>query len=80
MEATPGILHQPQVELDQVLGDQAEGDIGLQEDRVLRPALQDDERVAILGGHAGTVARRRDGLGEIDHQRDLLLVEMRRRR
>ena len=31
MEATPGVLHEPQVQLDQVLRDQAEGDVGPEE-------------------------------------------------
>src|SRR6478609_11605737 len=69
-----GVLHNALVQLDLVFRDQADGNVGVQEIRVARPALQDHQRVAVFGRHAGDVTGGRDGLGKIDDQRDLFSV------
>src|ERR1700737_97696 len=68
------MLHDALIQLDLILGHQADGDVGIQKGGIARPSLENHERVAILGRHAGNVAGRSDGLSEIDDQPDLLAV------
>src|SRR5262249_47120648 len=68
------VLHDALVQLRLVLRDQADGDIGIEKVRIARPTLQDDQGVAIFGGHAGDVAGRSNGLSKIDHHGDLATV------
>src|SRR5260370_32917017 len=58
-----GILHDALIELGEILGDEADGDVGSQKIQILSPAFEDDDRVAVLGAHRGTVAGGGDGFG-----------------
>src|SRR5438105_102798 len=69
-----GVLHDSLVQLDLVFRDQTDGDVSVEEIRVAGPALQDYQRIAVFGRHAGDVAGGRDGLGKIDDQGDLFSV------
>ena len=47
----PGVLHDAGMEFDLALGDEANGHVGLQEGGIRGPALEDHQRVAVLGRH-----------------------------
>src|SRR5260370_24430400 len=61
-----GILYDALIELGEILGDEADGDVGSQKIQILSPAFEDDDRVAVLGADRGTVAGGGDGFGEIE--------------
>ena len=68
------VLNDARVQLDLILRDETNGDIGIQKSRIARPAFENDQGIAIIRGHAGNIAGGSDGLGEINHQPDLLAV------
>ena len=70
----PWTLHDALIQLDLVLRDQTDCDIRSQEFRILRPAFQNDQRVPVLGGHAGNIAGGCNGLGKVDDQGDLFAI------
>src|SRR5579864_9533320 len=50
-----GMLYDALVQLNLILRDQADGDVSIKKRGITGPALEDYERVAILGGHARNV-------------------------
>src|SRR5579864_1852319 len=69
-----GVLHDTLVQLNLVFRDQADGNVSVEKVRVAGPALEDDQRIAVLGGHAGDVTGGRDGFSKVDDQGDLFAV------
>src|SRR5208283_297956 len=69
-----GMLHNSGVEFNLVFGNQDDGNVGVQKSGIVGPALQDHQRIAIVGGHAGNIPGGGDGFGEIDGEGDAFAV------
>src|SRR5579864_1189557 len=68
------VLHDALVQLDLVFRDEADGDVSVQEIRVARPALEDDQRIAVFSRHAGDVTGRRDGFSKVNDECDFFSI------
>ncbi len=69
-----GALDERPREVVEVLGDEDEREVGLEQERVVRPLLERDEGRAVLGGVARRLGHRDDGLGVVDDARDALAL------
>ena len=67
-------MHDPLIQFDLVLRHEADGDVSIQKSGIPRPAFENNQGIAIIGRHPRNIAGGSNGLGEIDHQPDLLAV------
>jgi hypothetical protein len=63
-------LDEAAVEVVEVLRDEDEGEVGLEEEGVVAPALEEDEGVPVLGGGGPGLGHGDEGLGVVEDHRD----------